>query len=183
MKLHLMGASGSGVTTLGKALAETLDIPYFDSDEYFWEKTTPPFISKRQPDVRNAMILSDVNNHKSWVLGGSLLKWNIEVDFDLIVFLYIPNEIRMARLKKREYARYGDVISADEDRKRQYLEFMAWAAGYDDNSTQGRNLASHESWLKTQTCPVFELRGDLTVSERLNAVINKIAELNLKLIC
>ncbi|UUF17010.1 MULTISPECIES: shikimate kinase [Flavobacterium] len=32
-------ASGSGVTTTGEALSKKLDIPYLDSDAYFWEKT------------------------------------------------------------------------------------------------------------------------------------------------
>ncbi|GAB3319388.1 hypothetical protein GCM10027299_11850 [Larkinella ripae] len=40
MKLHLFGASGSGVTTLGTALAAQLHLPYVDSDDYFWEKPT-----------------------------------------------------------------------------------------------------------------------------------------------
>ncbi|CAC9976206.1 hypothetical protein FLAPXU55_03930 [Flavobacterium panici] len=39
MKIHIFGASESGVTTAGEALSKKLDIPYFDSDTYFWEKT------------------------------------------------------------------------------------------------------------------------------------------------
>ena len=177
MRLHIMGASGSGVTTLGTVLAENLSIPYFDSDQYFWEKTNPPFTKRREPELRNELILSDIWNHESWVLGGSLLKWNLEVEFDLIVFLYTPHDIRMERLRKREHSRYGDVIFTDESRKQQYQDFMAWATGYDDNSTQGRNLAAHESWLQTQKCPVLELRGDLTVNERLQSVLKRIAAL------
>ncbi|WP_228410094.1 shikimate kinase [Chryseobacterium viscerum] len=35
MKIHIFGASGSGVTTLGKALSEELNLEYFDSDDFF----------------------------------------------------------------------------------------------------------------------------------------------------
>lgn len=56
MKIHIFGASGSGVTTLGKALAKKLNLTYFDSDEYFWIHTDPPFTTKRNPKERNDLI-------------------------------------------------------------------------------------------------------------------------------
>jgi adenylate kinase family enzyme len=40
-RIHLMGASGSGVTTLGRALAARLALPHHDSDDYFWLPTAP----------------------------------------------------------------------------------------------------------------------------------------------
>src|SRR5438128_874343 len=42
-RLHILGASGSGTTTLGRALAEGLQCPHFDTDDYFWLPTDPPF--------------------------------------------------------------------------------------------------------------------------------------------
>jgi shikimate kinase len=39
MRMLIIGAKGSGVTTLGEALAKQLAIPYFDADYYYWEKT------------------------------------------------------------------------------------------------------------------------------------------------
>ena len=40
----LFGSSGSGKTTLGRKLAQELDYPYFDIDDYLWRKDTPiPF--------------------------------------------------------------------------------------------------------------------------------------------
>jgi adenylate kinase family enzyme len=174
MKLHILGASCSGVTTLGQALASQLKIPYFDSDEYFWEKTNPPFTTKRNPALRNQKLISDISQYDSWLIGGSLLKWDLVVDFDLIVFLYIPHELRMERLKKRELARYGDIIFTDPVRNQQYRDFMAWASGYDDNTTKGRTLAAHEAWLAQQTCPVLEIRGDYSVAERVEIILETI---------
>jgi len=53
MKIHLFGASASGVTTLGHALAKKINIPYFDSNEYFWLPSEIPFALKRDPQKRN----------------------------------------------------------------------------------------------------------------------------------
>ncbi len=174
MKLHILGASCSGVTTLGQALTNHLNIPYLDSDEYFWEKTNPPFTTRRSPVLRNQMLLADISQHNSWIIGGSLLKWDLAIDLDLIVFLYIPHEIRMERLKKREFERYGDIIFTDPVRNKQYLDFMEWARGYDDNTTNGRTLAAHESWLAEQTCSVLEIRGDYSVEERVRVILERL---------
>jgi NAD(P)-dependent dehydrogenase (short-subunit alcohol dehydrogenase family) len=35
-RIHVTGASGSGVTTLGRALADALALPHHDTDDYFW---------------------------------------------------------------------------------------------------------------------------------------------------
>ncbi len=56
MKIHIFGASGSGVTTTGNALAEKLNYQYLDSDAYFWESSAVPFTVKRNPEERNSKV-------------------------------------------------------------------------------------------------------------------------------
>lgn len=111
MRLHIFGASSSGVTTLGLALSETLSISYIDSDDYFWEKSEPPYTVRRQPAERNALIQQALEP-ASWILGGSIIDWGADVfpAFDLVVFFWVPPAIRMARLKKRELEKYGTII-------------------------------------------------------------------------
>ena len=46
-RVHVFGASGSGTTTLGRALAEALGSVHLDTDAYFWESTDPPFTTIR----------------------------------------------------------------------------------------------------------------------------------------
>jgi hypothetical protein len=41
MRLHIFGASGSGVTTTGQALAARMNLPYFDSDDYYHIMSDP----------------------------------------------------------------------------------------------------------------------------------------------
>jgi adenylate kinase family enzyme len=43
MRVHIVGASGSGTTTLGKALAARAGCAHLDTDEFFWMPTEPPF--------------------------------------------------------------------------------------------------------------------------------------------
>lgn len=60
----------------------------------------------------------------------------------------VPPKVRIQRLKDRKLARYGSALAEDTLRKEKYHQFIAWASGYDDNSTQGRNLSKHLDWLR-----------------------------------
>lgn len=183
MKLHLFGASGTGVSTLGAALAAALHLPYFDSDDYFWQPSEPPFMVRRPPAARNALLACDLAEAESWIVGGSIGGWEekwLSAPFDLVVFLYLPPALRLHRLREREQARYGAAIAADPARAAQSEAFLTWAAGYDDSSTGGtRTLANHRRWLTEFASPVLELPGDLPVAARLAAVRAELHRLGL----
>ena len=46
-RIHIVGASGAGVTTLGRALANALAIAHHDTDDYFWRPTASPYTGNR----------------------------------------------------------------------------------------------------------------------------------------
>jgi len=172
-RIHVVGASGSGTTTLGAALAQAMGAPHQDSDSFFWRPTEPPFTTQRPQEERLAMLKAALPADGSWVLSGSLLSWGLEVAdrFDLAVFLYLDPEIRMARSLARERARYGDRIEPGGDMHEAHLKFMQWSRGYDDGSTGGRSLASHRAWLATLSCPVLEISDAPTVAESVARVL------------
>lgn len=166
-RIHLTGASCSGVTTLGKALATNLALPFVDTDDHYWAPVDPPFSVKRAPEARLASMKENLGRG-DWVLSGSCGMWGKEItdQADLIVFLYTPTDIRMKRLRTREAARFGDRIKPGGDMNRIHEAFAAWAQSYDDPSFDGRSLAGHEYWLSRQTAPVLRLDGTYSV-ERL----------------
>jgi adenylate kinase family enzyme len=178
MKVYIFGASGSGVSTLGKALSEQLTIPYFDSDDYYWLDKEPMFTHKRALEERNTTLLQDLTINESWALGGPVFTWKeptLPPKVDLIVFLHIPKEIRMKRLKEREFERFGKSIFTDPKRAKISQDFLAWAADYDeDTGIANRTYNSQKKWLETAHSPVLELVGDLTVAEKIVKILNHI---------
>ncbi|TDO19313.1 P-loop NTPase family protein [Pedobacter duraquae] len=88
MKIHIVGASCAGSTTLGKALSLELNIPYFDTDSFFWAESDIPYTIKRDPEQRNQMLKDQLLPHESFIVGGSLVSWGEEwkTQFDLVVF-------------------------------------------------------------------------------------------------
>jgi adenylate kinase family enzyme len=179
MKIHIMGASCAGSTTLGNTLAKHLRIPYFDTDDYFWVLTDIPYTIKREPAERIHALKDDIAKQFDCLVGGSLVSWGEEWKemFDLVVFLYVPQEIRLQRLKDRELKRYGDLIYNDPERNELYNNFIAWATKYEDRNFTGRNIQIHEDWFAGVNCPVLEIRDDTTVAERLKLVLDAINNL------
>lgn len=172
MKIHIMGASCAGSTTLGNALSRKWGIPYFDTDDFFWERTQVPYTVRRDAPTRSGMLLEAVSRVDDWIVGGSLISWGEQwlSAFDLVVFLYVPQEVRMERLVQRELERYGDIIYTDPERSHLFRKFYDWASKYDDRDFTGRNVGVHEEWLSKLSCPVVEIRGDTTVAERVEAI-------------
>jgi hypothetical protein len=84
----------------------------------------------------------------------------------------------MQRLQNRELQRYGDRIFTDPERAEMYRAFKQWASGYDDNTTNGRTLQVHETWLTQLSCPVLEIKGNTTVEERVETVLREMKELS-----
>lgn len=165
MRIHITGASGSGTSTLGRAVATALRLPFIDADDFYWMPTAPPYTQKREPPDRLALLLDAVRRDPhGFVLAGSILRWGpaIEDSFDLIVFLYLETSVRVERLRQREIAEVGHADPA----------FLAWAAAYDDGPPEGRSLVKHRAWLAERRCPILQIDGDLTVAERLALVLN-----------
>jgi len=114
MRILITGASGSGTTTLGQALAAKLRWAFIDVDDYFWLPTKPPYQLRRDPSSRLDMILQELNRHDNAVASGTVMAWGVELEnsFDLIVFLYLDTAIRIGRLRQRELEKLGFVDEA-----------------------------------------------------------------------
>src|SRR5271169_2911917 len=134
-RIHVFGASGAGVTTLGRALADALGTPHHDTDDYFWLPTMPPYRDRRDIPDRLRLMREMFLERSDWVLSGSLDDWGhpVHMLFDLVAFLYVPTEIRLHRLRARETRRFGcDAVSPGGSRHQETEDFMEWASHYND---------------------------------------------------
>lgn len=170
MKILIFGASGSGTTTLGENLAGKLGYALLDADDYYWEKTDPPFQDKVPLAQRNQALTADFERFENVIVSGSLVSWgeHWKTAFDLAIFLYLPKAVRMARLESRESERYGGRLAADPTTALKVKAFLDWAARYDDEGFKGRSRTMHLHWMKTLTCPVLRIEGPITLAERLH---------------
>jgi adenylate kinase family enzyme len=179
-RIHIFGASGSGTTTLGAAIADRYGYAHLDVDQYFWMPTDPPFRIQREIVARQNMLAADLDPHSRWVLTGSLCGWgDIFIPrFELAIFLLIPAQIRIARLMERERSRYGNAIAVGGPMHTHHQEFIEWARGYDDGDESIRSLRVHEKWMTKLSCKCIRLEGDLTTEDRLSRLEGLIGRIN-----
>lgn len=159
--IHIFGASGSGVTTLGKCISEKLGWYLMDSDSYYWLPTDPPFTQAREKSERVRLIKQDFMLHEKAVLSGSVSGWGDELIplFTLAVRLVTDTDVRLDRIRKREYERSGDRILPGGDMYEQHRAFIQWAAEYDDGDVSVRSRRCHDEWQKRLQCPLLILSG------------------------
>jgi len=169
-RIHLTGASGSGTTTLGRRLSAEIGCLRFDTDDFFWQPTDPPYQAPRPMPERLARLRDALAPHETFVLSGSLSGWGdpLIARFDLVVFLAVPAEMRLARLAARERERYGAAIDPGGPLHAAHRAFLDWAALYDDGDETMRSRQRHETWLKDLPCPVIRLEGTQSVEARMD---------------
>jgi adenylate kinase family enzyme len=177
-RIHILGASGSGTTTLGAALAAHLGHLHVDADSLFWLPTDPPFTTKRPRDDRQAMLHRLLPVSGQWVFSGSAPEWAtaLEPSYDLVVFLRLAPAIRMERLRRRQTAQYGKRIEAGGDMAVANVDFMRWAEAYDVAGPEQRSLFVHETWLATLTVPVLRLDSAVPLKELVFAVLSALED-------
>lgn len=173
--IHLFGASGSGTSTLGRAIADRCNYFFMDTDDYFWEPTDPPYTTKRAIPERLALMKRDIVEHENVVISGSLVDWGDELIplFTLAIRVETDTATRIERLRAREREHFGNRIDPGGDMYENHKEFIEWAASYDEGNINMRSKTKHDEWQKLLSCPVVLVDGSLPVETNLEVINRK----------
>jgi adenylate kinase family enzyme len=92
-RLHILGASGSGTTTLAAALCALHGWQHVDTDDIFWIATDPPYTDIRPREERVALMGAALDQSQDWIVSGSMCGWGdvFIPRFGLVVFLSVPS--------------------------------------------------------------------------------------------
>jgi adenylate kinase family enzyme len=172
-RVHIFGAAGCGSSTLGRALAQRLGCQHVDADDVYWLATAPPYQTRRAAPERVQMLEDATRWAGNWVLSGAIVGWGDALipTLDLVVFLYVPAELRLARLRAREWERFGSEIELGGSMYEQHQAFLRSAAGY-DTGTSGRTLETDASWLAQLSCPVLPMTGECPTYDQVNHILS-----------
>ena len=165
--VHIFGASGSGTSTLGAALAARCGYRQLDTDDFFWLPTDPPFTVKRPRPERLTLLRQALAEADRTVLSGALCGWGDELIplFTLAVRVVTPTDVRLRRLQERESRRFGERIRTGGDMYAAHLAFLDWAAAYDTGDLSMRSKAEHDAWSAALACPLYVADGTRPVDE------------------
>jgi adenylate kinase family enzyme len=172
-RIHVMGASGSGTSTLARGLANAFDSQAFDTDDFYWKPTDPPFTVKRPVSERIALMEEVFLPRRDWILSGSFTSWGAPIVPRLthVIFLALPGAKRLARLRKRERLRADPELTRTPEWQAANRGFLDWAMSYDDPGFSGRSRAAHERWLDGLEIPVIRIDASAPAAEVLAQAI------------
>lgn len=173
-RFHILGAPGSGVSTLGKLLAERLGATHFDTDDFHWfTDDALPYRRRRNPDHRRQLLSQALDSREQWVLSGALCGWGdvFIPRFEAVVYCWAPVAIRLERIRNRELIRYGkERLVPGGDLHVVFEKFLSWAADYDQNEgIRGRHYELE--WMGKLECPVLHLEAQDMLPDQLNRII------------
>lgn len=147
-------------------------IKHLDADDYQWEVSDPPYQRRTSETWRRESLASDLRQHESWVLSGSIHYWGDTIfpTLDFVILVVTPQIIRLSRLLSREQEKFARRIAKGGDMYRTHEEFMRKAASYEAGDESVRSLARDKKWLKSLRCPTLCINGALSIAEILESI-------------
>jgi len=163
----ILGASGTGTTTLGRLLGETPDYFFSDSDHYYWEPTNPPFEKPRSRDERIQLLEELVHTRSKFIVSGSICGWGdiLIPHLKTVLFLEAPTELRIERIIQREELRYSkENIMTGSIHHEKLQAFLDWSRAYETGDVS-RTRKLHETWLNNLEVSVYRINTNRTIME------------------
>lgn len=175
----LFGAMGVGDTTLGKAIAERLNFPHLDIDDYTWNwNTEVPYTVINPKEQRIDKMTKKLSEYPKFVMSGSMfsIRNYFKDMFELAVFMEASVEICAERLRVRSVTRWGNRVLPGGDMYETssiYRDYLECAKSYYDNNSSGANITEHKIWISELTCPVLYVDATKSIDENADYVIEQ----------
>lgn len=161
--IMICGLNGSGKSTLGSALAESLGYFFIDNEDLFFPKTDPNYLfaSPRSREEAIRLLAEAVQAHPNFVFSAVRGDYGEVVPklYRCVIRVEVPKEIRLQRVQRRSYEKFGARMLPGGDLHVQESAFFAMAAG--------RTEQYVAQWVATLHCPVLRVDGTRPVAENV----------------
>jgi len=102
MRLFIIGAAGSGKTTLAREIGNQLNIKPVNLDDIFWDNALNAYGIKRNEIERDKLLDEEISK-SSWIIEGAYISWPLKAMkyADKIIYINTPKNIINYRIWKR----------------------------------------------------------------------------------
>ena len=166
MGIIICGLNGSGKSTLGRALAETLGWRFIDNEDLYFPKADPeePFAVVRTQEEVTALLLAEVQRDDRFVFasvrgnhGAAVLPY-----YKAAVLVEVPRDVRLARIRQRSLARFGERALPGGDLYESEMRFYEMAAA--------RPESYASAWLTGLSIPILRVDGTQPTAENVTRI-------------
>lgn len=168
----ITGLNGCGKSTVCKALAEKLNYYSMDVEDYYFIDSDIPYAKFHTHEETKKRMLDDILKHKNYVLATVNCDWGKEIisTYKFAVVLKAPLDLRMKRIKEREYRKFGSRVLNGGDLYESQQKFH--------NKVFARGEEHMEKQMKFIECPIIEVDAALPIKEVINIVYQKYLQIN-----
>ena len=171
MRIIICGLNGAGKSTLGRVLAGRLHYEFRDIENYYFPKTDDKYeysVQRTEEEVA-ALLLKDLEDNENVVLASVRGNYSEQIEklFDLAVYIELPKDIRMARVRKRSHDKFGDRMLPGGDLYESEERFFKMVEARSDDHAKG--------WLTDLTCPVIYIDGGVEVENNVTMLVQKVS--------
>lgn len=175
MGIILCGMNGCGKSTLGRALAEQLGWRFIDNEDLSFPKADPehPFALQRSRAEVERLLLDAVTRDDHFVFAAVHGDYGEAVlaHYQAAILLEVPRDVRLARVRQRSIARFGERAQPGGDL---YASEMAF---FDLVRKRPEDFASR--WLDAAVLPVLHADGTQPVQESVGLIRRWMREIGL----
>lgn len=164
----ITGLNGCGKSTVCKLLAEKIDYYSMDVEDYYFIDSNIPYSKFHTHEQTKKLMLDDIEKHNNFVLATVNCDWGKEIASmcKLAVVLKAPLDIRMERIKKREYEKFGNRVLEGGNLYESQQKFH--------NKVLARGEEHIAKQMQFITCPVLELDATLPIYDIVNSIYKSV---------
>ncbi|MCI8387007.1 MAG: AAA family ATPase [Clostridiales bacterium] len=161
------GCNGSGKSTLGRELAQRLRYEFIDIEDCYFPNENSDYMydSPRSRDEAEAILADKVRRCDRFVIAAVKGNFRIPLVYDCAVFISVPKDIRMQRVRDRSYEKFGDRILPGGDIYEREQAFF--------DMVEARSERDVEEWLDTLDCRVIRVDGTKAIDDNVMYIVEK----------
>lgn len=168
----ITGLNGCGKSTVCRLLADKLNYYSMDVEDYYFIDGDIPYSKFHTLEQTKKLMLDDIERHNNFVLATVNCDWGKEISSvcRLAVVLKAPLDIRMKRIEKREYDKFGNRVLKGGDLYESQQKFH--------NKVLLRDESHITKQMQFITCPILEIDATLPIDDIVDIIYKKFAQIN-----
>lgn len=173
-KIIICGGNGAGKSTLGKALADKTGWVFRDVEDYYFPKTDPDYpyaVQRTQEEVVRSLLYEDLKKNDNLIFASVRGNYSEQTAamFTFAVFVSVPKETRMKRVRRRAYDKFGDRVLKGGDlyeREKAFYDLI-----------EKRTDKTVIDWLDTLDIPVIRVDGTKPIAVNVDLICKRLLDM------